>query len=150
MNMELPLRAEVELPYFPLYERSKLTLSSLLFSFMCLGMTGIFMFSSSAKHGAFLLISILIEAVSATALIIITRNAFKRRAAVAEFVEANSSKFISAVEERYGVTLTVTILYSLIQGGQTTLLDNNGDQRQITLENNLNTMTTKLTATPVN
>ena len=141
---ELPLKSDIPLPYVA-GVRNSLPKSALLFIVLLMVSTaGLMAFPVVGSS----LFAVLLagEVISVAALIVITVRTAKRKATAWSELNTQSEQIIQQVQLRYGVTLTETILYQLVQGGKTNLPDKDGNITLIRLINDPETSTTKLIA----
>lgn len=96
------------------------------------------------SHDLFLILFFLMEIVSIAAIFAISLNTSKKKKETWVFLVEQHKEFIEAVNKRYGVTLTETILYALAQGGETLLPNNQGQLTRIMIVSDPETRITKL------
>lgn len=126
---ELPLASTEPLPYLAVY-RSFLPKKTLIpIGFLMVSTVGLVV-----SHSLFLVLFFLMELSSIAAILVIALKTSKKKRETWSFLAEQHKEFTEAVSERYGVTLTETILYQLAQGGETLLPDNNGQLTRIMME----------------
>lgn len=136
---ELPLASTEPLPYLAVY-RSFLPKKTLVpIGFLMVSTVGLVV-----SHNLFVALFFLMELSSIAAILVIALKTSKKKRETWSFLAEQHKEFTEVVSERYGVTLTETILYQLAQGGETLLPDNNGQLTRIMMESDPATQTTKL------
>lgn len=129
---ELPLVKDRPLPYTLLFvpESSLLFRVSFVVFFLSLaGMTTPWVVHDFTLLGVFAGIA----ATAGTVVTVFAVRTFRRRRKAKRFLRTKSVEMIEAIHERYGVLLTETILYSLVQGGSTVLFYEKSNVRVLML-----------------
>lgn len=129
---ELPLASDKPLPYIRLFvpDSSLLFRVSLLAFFITLaGITTPWVAQNTVLTGLFAGVCVVAGAVVA----VFALRTQRRRSKAKQFLRERSSEMIDAVQDRYGIKLTETILYSLVQGGSTVLYYEQSNVRVMTM-----------------
>lgn len=136
---ELPLISDEQLPYMAVY-RSSLSKSAWIpVLFLMISTVGLV-----ASHGILLAVFFVIEVISIALIFTSAMRTSKKKKETWLFLDEQHKEFITAVNNRYGVVLTETILYSLAQGGETILSNSKGDLTRIMISSDPATRTTTL------
>lgn len=144
-SVELPVASTEPLPYVLLYRRSFPMIALIPIATLLIATAGMIVSPSdnSMMFAGFFLLDLL----SLSAIAIIAMKTIQKKQETGLFLGEGTKGFIEAVAKRYKVALTETILYRLLQGGSTELLDKNGTLKRIMLDSDPQEQTTKLVET---
>lgn len=143
---ELPQASNTPLPYL-VQLRVKLSLLSVALPVLLMVTSGvIIMIPRSPETEVLLGVIYAMEILLVIFSIRVTAKIMLARRTVRTTVEDIGEKFLQAVQQRYGIIMSETILYQLIQNRSTTLHDKEGNLTQMMLVSNPETQTSKIVA----
>lgn len=142
---ELPVTSTTELPYVVLYRSSFPMIALIPIATLLIATAG--MIISPSGNNMMFAGFFLLDLLSFSAIAIVAMKTIQKKQKTGLFLGEGTKGFIEAVSKRYNVALTETILYRLLQGGSTELLDKNGALKRIMLESDPQEKTTKLVET---
>ena len=128
-QQEFPvLNPEVELPDLPVYRRHR-PLIFLPLSLTLISVTALLSVPDSAP--LFRGLSLIVLVLSLIVVVMMTKKSLEERRETTHFLNTSLLRFAAAAQERYGVALTETIIYSLAQGGSNHLTDKDRELRLV-------------------
>lgn len=144
-SVELPVASTTALPYVALHRSSFPVIALIPIATLLIATAGMIVSPSgnSMMFAGFFLLDLL----SFSAIATIALKTIQKKQKTGLFLGDGTKGFIEAVAKRHKVALTETILFRLIQGGSTELLDKNGVLKRIMLESDPQEKTTKLVET---
>lgn len=140
---ELPLESDHPLPYLAVYKSAIPKRALFPLVIMMISVAGLVL---TSEESYWRLIFVATELLSIIGIIVIIKQSLKKRKTAWNRLDEEVDNFIESVQLRYKVTLTETILYSIVQGGNTLLSDKNGQLTRIMILSDPETRTTKLIA----